>query len=98
MNPQQRQALRELEQARREHLKRDAETVMRQSGLRLDPKAREEFESRYFQERRRMERAIREEIESKKQQELPQLNERLKNEFQRHEGSSSPAVSLTPGR
>lgn len=97
MNQQQREALRQLERDRRERLKNEADTALSQSGLRLDQKAREQFESRYFQERRKIERSLREEFESKKQQELPQLNERLKNEFQ-PQGSGSPAVSLTPGR
>jgi hypothetical protein len=88
MDAQQRQILREREKVRREQLKNEADAAFRQSGLRLDPNAREQFESRYLQERRKIERTLRQEVESKRQQELPQLNERLKSEFQPHQGTS----------
>jgi hypothetical protein len=98
MDPQQRQILREREKAHREQLKTEADAAMRQLGLRLDQKAREQFESRYLQERRKIERALRTEVESKRQQELPQLNERLKSEFQPRQGTGSPAGSASPNK
>jgi hypothetical protein len=98
MDPQERQALRELEKAHRAHLKTEADTALRQSGLKLDDKQRAEFEQRYVQERRKLEQALHREFESKRQEVLPQLNERLKKEFQSHQNSASPAGSSTPGK
>lgn len=105
MNPEQQKMLREREQARRVQMKAEAEAAMHQMGLRLDPNAQGQFESRYMQERRRMERQLRMETEAKRQQQLPQINERLKSEFQSHQNaaaaeangqSASPAGSAKP--
>ena len=90
MNPQQQQLMRERERIRQQQIRTEVDAAIRQSGLRLDQKGREDFEMRYRQERRQLERSLREEFESKRQQELPQLNERLKKEFQ---GGQSPAAS-----
>lgn len=101
MDPQQRTMLRERERLRRERLKTEAEAFLHESGLRLDNGAREEFEARYLQERRRIEQSLNKEIEAKRQQQVPELKERLKNEFQPHQaspaGSASPASSVKPG-
>jgi hypothetical protein len=94
MNPEQRKILREREFARQQQLKAEAESAMRQLGLRLDPNAQGQFEARYFQERRRIERELRQEVEAKRQQQLPQLNEKLKSEFQPH--SAGTATSASP--
>lgn len=100
MNPEQQKVLRQREQVRRAQMKAEAETALRQMGLRLDNNAQGQFEARYMQERRRMERQLRQEAEARRQQELPQLNERLKSEFQGRQGnatgeSGSPVVSPT---
>ena len=100
MNAQQQNALRQREKALQEQRRREAESFLRDSGLRLENNAREQFEQRYLQERIRIERALRQEIEAKRQQELPALRERLKNEFQPHQaspaGTTSPAISARP--
>ncbi len=97
MNPEQQKMLREREQVRRTQLKMEAESAMRQMGLRLDPNAQGQFETRYMQERRRMERQLRLEAEAKRQQQLPQLNERLKSEFQvKQNGPDAGAQSASP--
>ena len=88
MNPEQQKILREREQIRRQQMKVEAEAAMRQSGLRLDGSARDQWEARYLQERRRIERALQQEYQIKRQQQLPQLNERLKSEFQSNQGNS----------
>jgi hypothetical protein len=93
MNPEQQKILREREQVRRQQMKIEAEAAMRQSGLRLDGSARDQWEARYLQERRRIERELRQEVETKRQQQLPQLNERLKSEFQSTQGNPSPSAS-----
>lgn len=93
MSPEQQMMLRERERVRRQQMKVEADAALRQSGLRLDQNAHDQFEARYLQERRRMERQLRQEAEAKRQQQLSQLNERLKSEFQPQQGS--PAVSPT---
>jgi hypothetical protein len=99
MNPEQQKALRERYKIHRQQLKNEAAMALRQSGLRLDQNARDQFEARYLQERRKIERELREQFEAKRDQELPQLTQRLTNEFQsRQSAASSPAASLTPGR
>ena len=95
MNPEQQKVLREREQVRRQQLQAEAEAAMQQLGLRLDPNARNQFEARYLQERRRIERELRQEVEAKRQQQLPQLNERLKSEFGAHQGPGGSGGSPT---
>jgi hypothetical protein len=89
MTPEQRKVMREREKMRRERFRTEAETVLRDSGLRLDEKKRDLFQERYLQERQRIDRELRQEYENKRQQQL----ERLKKEFQPPE--NSPSVSST---
>ncbi len=104
MNPEQQKLLRERYNLHRQQLKNEAEAALRQSGLRLDQSAHDQFEARYLQERRKIERELREQFETKRDQELPQLNERLKKEFQLRQSApgatstSTPVVSGTPIR
>ena len=93
MNPEQRNILREREKVRRQQMKSEAEAALRDSGIRVDPNARDQFESRYLQERKRIERDLRQEVEAKRQQQLNELKERLKTEFQ----SPVPNASNAPG-
>jgi hypothetical protein len=95
MSPQEQQVLREREKLYRKQLQKEAESVMRQSGLQLDRDARERFETRYWLERRKMERDLRKEIEARRQQQLPALSERLKSEFQARQGPGARST-FTP--
>jgi Protein of unknown function (DUF3106) len=92
MSPEERAVLRERENLRRERIRRETETALRDSGLRLDQEKRALFESRYIQERRKMEQQLRQRIETERQQQLPELIQQLKNEFQRQQPSASPAA------
>ena len=96
MDAQQQQILRERERVRQQQIKGEVDAAIRQSGLRLDQRQREDFEMRYRQERRKIERQLRQYFESRRQQELPQLNEQLKKEFQSRLGNGSPTAS--PGK
>ncbi len=100
MGPEERKVLRERERVYRERVKFEADTALRDSGLRLEGEKRDQFEQRYLQERRRIEHALRQETEAKRQEQLPALRERLKNEFQEPSPSgtatSAPAVSTSP--
>ena len=93
MSPQEQQVLREREKVYRKQLQKEADAMMRQSGLQLDRDARERFENRYWLERRKMERDLRKEIESRRQQQLPALSERLKSEFQGRQGPGTRSTS-----
>jgi hypothetical protein len=100
MSPEERTLMRSREQMRRERIKNEAEAVIRDSGLRLDPTKRDLFQERYLQERRRIDRELRQEYETRRQQQL----ERLKKEFQPPDNSpggsatSAPSLSTTPRR
>ena len=100
MNPEERKTMRERDRVYRERIKHEVDSVLRDSGLRLEGEKRELFEQRYIQERRRMERALHQEIEAKRNEQLPALNERLKKEFQEPSSpgtsTSSPATSIAP--
>jgi hypothetical protein len=95
MNQEQRNVLRAREKMRQQQMKSEADAALRDSGLRVDPNARDQFESRYVQERRRIERQLRQESEAKRQQQLKELNERLKSEFQ--PSPSSPGSTGSSG-
>lgn len=100
MGPEERKVLREREKVYRERVRLEADTALRDSGLRLEGEKRDQFEQRYLQERRRIEHALRQETEAKRQEQLPVLRERLKKEFQEPSPSgastSAPAGSSSP--
>jgi hypothetical protein len=82
MSPEERNVMRQRENLRRDTIRRETEAALRESGLRLSPQERTQFESRYIQERRKVERTLRQQIEAERQQELPALIQQLKKEFQ----------------
>jgi hypothetical protein len=92
MSPEERNILRQRENLRRETIKRETDAALRDSGLRLNPQERAQFESRYVQERRKVEQTLRQQIESKRQKELPALIQQLKKEFQIDQPVRSPAT------
>jgi hypothetical protein len=92
MSPEERNVMRQRENLRRDTIKRETEAALRDSGLRLNPQERAQFESRYVQERRRVEQALRQQIETERQKELPALIQQLKKEFQIDQPGRSPAV------
>ena len=91
MGPEERKLMRQREKAYRDRVKIEVDAALRDSGLHLEGEKREQFEQRYFQERRRIEHTLRQETEAKRQEQLPSLRERLKKEFQ----EPSPAVTST---
>jgi hypothetical protein len=92
MSPEERNVMRQRENLRRETIKRETEAAVRQSGLRLSPQERAQFESRYIQERQKVERTLRQQIEAERQQQLPALIQQLKKEFQIDQPARSPAM------
>jgi hypothetical protein len=71
MSPAERDEMRHRENLRRETIRRQTEAALRQSGLRLNPQERAQFESRYIQERKKVERTLRQQIEAERQKEIP---------------------------
>jgi hypothetical protein len=92
MSPEERNVLRQRENLRRQTIQRETEAALRDSGLRLSPQERAQFESRYIQERQKVERALRQQIEAERQKELPALIQQLKKEFQIDQPARSPAT------
>jgi hypothetical protein len=92
MSPEERNVMRQRENLRRETIRRETEAALRDSGLRLSPQERAQFESRYIQERRRVEQALRQQIESERQQQLPALIQQLKKEFQIDQPTKGPVA------
>lgn len=90
MSPEERNVMRQRENLRRETIRRETEAAVRDSGLRLNPQERAQFESRYIQERRKVEQTLRQQIESERQQQLPALIQQLKKEFQIDQPSNGP--------
>jgi hypothetical protein len=92
MSTAERNVLRQRENLRREMIKRETEAALRDSGLRLSPQERGQFESRYIQERQKVEQTLRQQIETERQKELPALIQQLKKEFQIDQPTKSPAT------
>jgi hypothetical protein len=92
MSPAERNVLRQRENLRRQTIQRETESALRDSGLRLSPQERAQFESRYIQERRKVEQSLRQQIEVERQKELPALIQQLKKEFQIDQPAKSPAT------
>ena len=92
MSPEERNVMRQRENLRRETIKRETESALNESGLRLNPQERAQFESRYIQERRKVEQSLRQQIEAERQKELPALIQQLKKEFQIDQPAKSPAT------
>jgi hypothetical protein len=92
MSPAERNVLRQRENLRRETIRRETDAAVRDSGLRLNPQERAQFESRYIQERRKVERTLRQQIEAERQQQLPALIQQLKKEFQIDQPTKGPAT------
>lgn len=92
MSPEERNVLRQRENLRRQTIHRETESALRESGLRLSPQERAQFESRYIQERRKVEQSLRQQVETERQKELPALIQQLKKEFQIDQPAKSPAT------
>jgi hypothetical protein len=92
MSPEERNVMRQRENLRRETIRRETDAALRDSGLKLNPQERAQFESRYIQERRKVERTLRQQIESERQKELPALIQELKKEFQIDQPTKGPTT------
>ena len=90
MTPEQRNLMRQRENARQQIMTRDADAAVRDSGLQLNQQQRAQFESRYIQERRKVEQSLRQQIQTERQKEIPALIQQLRKEFQIDEPGKGP--------
>src|SRR5215475_10068440 len=99
MSPAEQDVMRQRESLRRETIRRETDAALRDSGLRLNPQERAQFESRYAQERRKVEQTLRKQIEAERQKEIPALIQQLRKEFQIDQPKvqgTKPAESAKP--
>lgn len=98
MPPEQQRMLRERDELRRVRAQREADAALRQSGLQLEAERREQYERRYFEERRRIEQTLRQDLEERRQRELAPVMERLKKEFTQEgkPAAATPRSTVTP--
>src|SRR4029077_15285900 len=92
MSPEERKVMRQRENLRRETIRRETEAALRDSGLRLNPQERAQFESRYIQARRKGEQRVRGQNKGEPQPELPALIQQMKKEFQNDQPTKGPAT------
>jgi len=91
MTPEEKNALRERENFRRQRILEEIDKSIAQTGLQLDKDTREMYILRYSQERRKIEEALQKEIEEKRRPLLEDMNNRLKEEFKAMPAKSSPS-------
>jgi len=89
--PEQRSWLRNQEKMRREQRKKEFERLLKENGIKLDEKQREEFGRRFFEERRKIEELLRREMDERRRPLVLDAIERLKKEF-----AEQPAVAPEP--
>lgn len=92
MPPDEKSALRDREQFRRERIAQEIDNSIQKSGLPLDADRREVYALRYAQERRKIEEQLRKEMDAKRTVKLAEMLNRLKVEF----SVAPPAVSPSP--
>ncbi len=90
LSPDEKEALRQREETRRQHMAEEVDQAVQQSGLQLEPQRRMQFAKRYAEERRKLEERLRRETEEKRAPEIQQIIARLKEEF-----SSAPVPAAT---
>jgi catalase len=95
MPDQEKGAMRDREQMRREKIAKEIEDSIQKSGLQLDADRREVYALRYAQERRKIEDKLRREMETKRDALLQEVLGRLKVEFS---SSSAAATSPSPSK
>ena len=92
MTPEERKAIRDRDENRRQRILQEIDKAIAASGLQLDKDSREMYILRYTQERRRIEEKLQKEMEEKRKPLLQEMNNRLKQEFNGvSSGKSTPA-------
>jgi len=91
--PDEKRALRDREEQRREKVAVEIDAAVKESGLILTPLQREQFARRYSEERLHVEQRLRQEMEEKRKPLVRDIIARLKNEFSASGALSSGAPS-----
>ena len=81
LSPDEKKTLRDREETRKKVVAQEVETVLKDSGLELDPDRREQFAKRYSEERRKIEEQLRKEAAEKRKPLVREMVARLKEEF-----------------
>ncbi len=81
LSPDEKKALRDREELRKKIVAQELDTVIKDSGLDLDPERREQFAKRYSEERRKIEEQLRKEAAEKRKPLVREMVTRLKQEF-----------------
>jgi len=79
--PEEKKALREREEVRKQVIEEETNTALQESGLQLDPERREQFMKRYAEGRRLIEEQLRKEMGEKRRPLVRELINRLRSEF-----------------
>ncbi len=79
--PEQKKALRDHEEMRKQFMEEEIKTALKESGLQLDGERREQFIKRYGEERRKIEEQLRADMMEKRKPLVRELLGRLKTEF-----------------
>ena len=93
MSKEERNQLRATAEAHRQKMLQEVDQAIKESGLQLDDKTREEYVQRYTQERRKIEQKLQKEMEEERKPLVQALIARLKAEF---EAKSPPASTASP--
>ena len=81
LSPDEKKALRDREEVRKQLVAQEVDVALRDSGLDLDPDRREQFTKRYSEERRKIEEQLRKEAAEKRKPLVREMVARLKQEF-----------------
>jgi hypothetical protein len=88
LSPEEKQALRKLEETRKEHMVQETERAIKESGLSLSSAQHERFVQRYAEERRKIELKLRVQMEELRKPMVKEVIRQLREEF--------TAVAATP--
>ena len=93
--PEEKKALRDREEVRRQYMEQEVQAAIQESGLQLDGDRRELFVKRYSEERRLIEEQLRKEMNEKRKPLVRALIARLRSEFSA-EGTPSSSTTVPP--
>jgi hypothetical protein len=102
LSPEEKKALRDREEVRKQLIAQETDTALQESGLQLEGEQREQFIKRYGEGRRLIEEQLRKEMNEKRKPMVHELISRLRNEFTSEAPAPSPVqqtiqtVSPTP--
>ena len=97
LSPEQKKALRDREEVRKQVMEQEVQSAIQESGLQLDGDRRDQFARRYTEERRVIEEQLRKEMAEKRRPLVHALIGRLKTEFSSEDTSSAaPAAPNIP--